>query len=407
MNRRRLLAALGGLAGTGSAIGTGAFTSVSADRDLEVQVADDADALLALSPCDGPNGDYVTTSGGTAAIDVTASNGNIDGSGVNAEATTVADGVLSIRNQGTQPVGVWLDVDPVEDGSGTDRLQFYVDGDRSTEIVGQANAVCLGVGESVCVGFSADTHGVSSTSALVTDDAMVVNADAGVGCSTGSVPGVDGGPLAHYPFDGDAVDATGNGYDGSVQGGSFIGSARLGSDALALDGEDDYVEVGGIPDGQLTEGLTVAAWIRPDALTPPGSDYGMRIVADDSNGSPGSGYALSLGDGGSGRLRFYNRGKDTISLDTGAVVSPGQWHHVAAVYDGSTPSRQIYVDGTQEAALAADTGTWQTDPGPLTIGGESDASPEQEQYFDGRIDDVRVYDRALSASEVAALASPL
>lgn len=110
MNRRTLLSALGTI-GAGGAIvtGTGAFTSVEANRDLTVSVADDANALLALRP-NGPNGDYVDTDGGTVGIDLSGNDGdgvgNQGAQGINADAVTLFEDMLLVENQGTQEVEV-------------------------------------------------------------------------------------------------------------------------------------------------------------------------------------------------------------------------------------------------------------------------------------------------------------
>lgn len=86
-------------------MGTGAFTSVSADRSVNVEVADDADALLAITPEDTPNGnEYVSTSGGTVSLDFTDTDSGA--TGINDEATTIIDDLLVIENQGTQGVYV-------------------------------------------------------------------------------------------------------------------------------------------------------------------------------------------------------------------------------------------------------------------------------------------------------------
>ena len=72
MNRRRLLAAFGAAAGASGILGTGAFTSVEADRSVSVEVADDADAFLAMERSNGPNGEFAETTGdGTIALALT------------------------------------------------------------------------------------------------------------------------------------------------------------------------------------------------------------------------------------------------------------------------------------------------------------------------------------------------
>jgi hypothetical protein len=109
MQRRKLLAGLGSLAAGGAAvIGTGAFTSVSANRGVAVNVADDSDALLSITK-DTRGGsvtananEYVDTSGQTVSLDITETDSGADG--INDDATTVIDDLLTVTNQGTQDV---------------------------------------------------------------------------------------------------------------------------------------------------------------------------------------------------------------------------------------------------------------------------------------------------------------
>lgn len=97
-----------GMIGGGGAVvsGTGAFTSVEADRDVSVAVAGDADAFLALRGI-GPNDEYVTTNNGQLGLDLTGSNPtDAGGQGVNTDAITLIKDVIEVRNQGTQEVEV-------------------------------------------------------------------------------------------------------------------------------------------------------------------------------------------------------------------------------------------------------------------------------------------------------------
>lgn len=106
-NRRKFIAGVGALAtGSAAAMGTGAFTSVEANRGLEVEVSDDADALLSIDDIDGSdNSEYVDTSGDAVSIDISSDEG---GDGLNINATTKILDLLEIKNQGTQNVYVWL-----------------------------------------------------------------------------------------------------------------------------------------------------------------------------------------------------------------------------------------------------------------------------------------------------------
>ena len=147
----------------------------------------------------------------------------------------------------------------------------------------------------------------------------------------------------------------------------------------------------------LTGDFSITAWIRTDA-----TGSGQRIFVDDANNS--GGFALSLGDPGNGRLRFFSRGVSPISLDTGTVISTSTWHHVAIVHDSTAKTRTIYVDGTAEAT-GTYTGTWGSDSGMAAIGGEIDSASEGNSNFrfDGFIDEVRVYDAALSSSQITSV----
>ncbi|MFB6123812.1 MAG: DUF1102 domain-containing protein, partial [Haloferacaceae archaeon] len=140
-----------------------------------------------------------TTKNGMMTVDMSPSSPTeYGGQGVNPDATTVFDDVFEIANQGTQPVGVWLDVAPVQNANGNPAIDFYRNGDRSTEIVGRSNAVCLDTGEKVCVGFVTRTYGLSPGDSLLAPvsngSELLVSADASIACGGGGEsPGMGGG----------------------------------------------------------------------------------------------------------------------------------------------------------------------------------------------------------------------
>jgi hypothetical protein len=190
MKRRKLLLGIGTVAGTSGVVGSGAFTSVEADRTAAVAVAGDQDAFLELEPCDSPNGEYVQMSGGLLTLDLSDDNPTTGGgTGVNPNATTVFDDVFEVRNSGTQPVGVWLDLNATPkttpDGPA---IEFYLHDDQGTPVEGQSNARCLSVGESICVGFVVRTQGIQPGESLFdpvpSGDELTINADADVACGT-------------------------------------------------------------------------------------------------------------------------------------------------------------------------------------------------------------------------------
>ena len=215
-------------------------------------------------------------------------------------------------------------------------------------------------------------------------------------------PAVDTGGsnrTGYWPLDEDsgttAVDVSGSGYDGDVNGAALGLDGILGTTAYGFD-DTAWVQLDGYPN--LDDEIAISAWI----YTTDNSEEGQRIFVDDENN--GGGYALSLGDPGTGRLRFYSRGVNPISLDTGAVIENDRWYHVTAVANTTTNERRIYVNGTLEASDGDGgyTGAWGTDSGPAAIGGEVPGG-ETANRFNGRIDEVQVYDRTLSTTEVEAL----
>ena len=141
-----MLLGLGTAAG-GLAIGTGAFTSVTADRDVEVSVVEDDDAFLALDPLDNPgNGEYAEIDDtGEFFLDLTGTDAG--GSGLNPEAVTAADDVFEVQNQGTEDIELTLtpDTDGAE-GEDISGAPLFLDQDDLADApAGSNQEVLLGV----------------------------------------------------------------------------------------------------------------------------------------------------------------------------------------------------------------------------------------------------------------------
>ena len=165
------------------------------------------------------------------------------------------------------------------------------------------------------------------------------------------------------------------------------GSGRFGG-ALSFDGVNDLVTVLDANDLDLTTGMTLEAWVRPTAIN------GFETVVLKEAGSD---LAYSLyGDNQSGRPSTSIRQGSTYYAANGTSQLPlNVWTHLAATYDGA--NLRLYVNGTQAGTLAR-TGAVNTSSGALRMGGNS----IWNEWFAGRIDEVRVYDRALSGTEIQA-----
>ena len=222
------------------------------------------------------------------------------------------------------------------------------------------------------------------------------------------------GPIAEFHMDeatwsgtaGEVLDSSGHGYDATASNGAAIGSATRAVPGTpgtcnygVFDGSNDYVAVpASFPN--LTTDFTITAWIR----TTNNAKGGQRIFIDDQNNT--GGYGFSLGDGGTGMVRFYTRAVTPVILDTPNVIQNNTWYFVAAVADIGAKTKSLYVynqAGTQLAYVTqAYTGTWGTDAGAASIGGENNASSESGPSFkfSGNLDEVGVYKGAMSAAQL-------
>ncbi len=179
-----------------------------------------------------------------------------------------------------------------------------------------------------------------------------------------------------------AYDTTTNNNHGVLTNSPTWVDGKVGEQALGFPGgSNTYTDQGDTND--QTGSFTLSAWINPDDT----SIVGQRIIAKD-NGSQG--WAVSLGDGGTGQIRFFTRETSPIATDTGNVISADSWHHVAAVFDTSEDIKTIYVNGVQEARDTGVTGDPVNNGSNLHFGKE----------FDGSIDEVRIYNKALTENEI-------
>ncbi|MDD5384998.1 MAG: hypothetical protein PHG89_08980 [Gallionella sp.] len=146
----------------------------------------------------------------------------------------------------------------------------------------------------------------------------------------------------------------------------------------------------------LTADFTVTAWIYPTNVTYVGS----RIFADDLNGSSGYGFSI---DDGAGHVGFYDRGVSPVSFPSNYALANNTWYFVAAVADITNKIRTIYVFNSAGTLLntttGAFTGTWTTGAGSVTIGST------QSYYFQGNLDEVRVYQKVLNQTALTAIAT--
>ncbi len=231
---------------------------------------------------------------------------------------------------------------------------------------------------------------VKFDSSEVTDPANVPMLNITYACECGVVCSASEStlPIAHWKLD-DAVglvaaDAEG-GHDGNlVNEPIWVFSGHVGG-ALSFDGIDDYVSVPHDDTLSMTSAFTISAWIRNDSASVANS---YRIISKESTGANDN-FWLSL----QSQAWWFGVGGSFFSPPI--TVESDRWYHLAASFDDAADQVVMYVDGAEVLSQATST-TITPNTAPVVIG----SNWEGYKVWDGLLDDVRIYNRALDASEV-------
>ena len=207
-----------------------------------------------------------------------------------------------------------------------------------------------------------------------------------------STPPPSLGLVAAYGFDegtGTSVsDRSGKGNNGVISGATWAATGRFGK-ALSFNGTNSWVTVADSASLDLMNGMTLEAWIYPTATM-----TGWRTVMMKEQPSADI-YYLSANTDINQPATGVSVGGTIRQLDAGTTIPVNAWTHLTATYDGTT--QRLYINGVQVAS-GAQTGSITTSISPLHIGGNSIWG----EYFNGYIDEVRIYNRALTTSEIQA-----
>jgi len=218
------------------------------------------------------------------------------------------------------------------------------------------------------------------------------------GCAVLLVPhgacgDVTSGLFSRYTFDADASDSVGSNHGTLENGASIVLDGERGY-VLSLDGADDYVA---LPKDNMAAGrseITVTMWIKPDEWV------SANAIYDEYGGDWDQYWQFSIAEG-----KWYTR--DSSTGPTGGrdndlslpAVPTGQWHHLAFVYSVSGGTKAVYYDGAPHGSTTMSIDTLTADRAGARVGYPCDG-----EYYDGMMDELRFYDRALTPSEIAILA---
>lgn len=208
------------------------------------------------------------------------------------------------------------------------------------------------------------------------------------------------GLVAHYLFSGNANDASGNGHDGTVYGATPT-SDRFGNpnSAYSFDGLNDYVRIPDHPQLDGMNAVTLSLWVEIDSVDRMAEVLNKWVAGD----SPLNGaYNMGIDTGGQTAFQYCTGDAYVIKISE-TTLGIGSWHHIVGVYTGTKAS--IYIDGSLAALSRNDPDSL----GPLhsitddLLIGCGNLRGDLIHFFDGSIDDVRIYSRDLSPAEIEEL----
>jgi hypothetical protein len=187
------------------------------------------------------------------------------------------------------------------------------------------------------------------------------------------------------------ADTSSFGNDGSFAG-SAVWTPGVSGTALDFTGTADIVLIPDAPALDLSDAITIAAWLKPSERA---SEYVIKKARKNSI----DGYELSLSSGGALYARFNEASSGNAYKLSSSTPYPidGSWIHLAITFDGQ--ELKLYVDGTLEDSLSAPELVIEANDLPLSIGGQDNGV----KPYDGVVDEVHLHDRALSELEIQGL----
>jgi len=312
-------------------------------------------------------------------------------------------GIGNLINIGS-PLSIWNNMCFVTEGRNT---KFYMNG----VLIGQQNTadslLCflpnmniyfggdIGGGSIEYYNGNFDDIGIWSRALSDVEVLQIFNNNSSTSsCIIGSLPlSLSRGIIAWYPFCGDAHDESEHGHDGILHG-TTLTTDRFGNSnsAYHFNGIDNYISAtdSGLPTG--TSPRSISFWVKHDSYP----------INNNSDSHPIVSYGDSLPNSANEILFYRNAGTDylryggfTSDLDVIVNYDTSTWQHIVANYDGSIST--LFMNGIQVGSGSFP--SWATSLDSLLIGTQT----PRTRFHHGSIDDVRIYNRTLDSTEIAAL----
>ncbi|HEY7310523.1 MAG TPA: Ig-like domain-containing protein [Gemmataceae bacterium] len=310
--------------------------------------------------------------------------------GVSATDTTAPTVSLSSPTSGATVGGTVTVSANASDNVAVASVQFLLDGAKYGSPLSAGpysiswNSTTVANGTHTWAAIATDPSGNQTTSAAVSFTV-----------SNTALPGL----VAAYGLDENAGttanDDSGNGNNGTLTNATWT-TGKYGSALQFTGAATSDVTINDAPSLDETTGLTVEAWVNPSTLNSIDDGWAAAVAKDNRSSSANDvSYALyaAAGTGTAPALHLDIKGKGDEGVQGTSVLALNTWTFLAGTYDSST--MKLYVNGTLVASRTM-AGSIATTTNPLHIGGDW-----SNEMFTGLIDNVRVYNRALSASEIS------
>ncbi len=224
---------------------------------------------------------------------------------------------------------------------------------------------------------------------------------------TWGTPSLTTGLMAYYPFNGNANDASGRGNNGVVSGAIPTFDRRgTPNSAYFFDGVNDNIAIASSPSLHPFNQLTITFWIRVDSI----NNNHMAILHKGGEAIlqpwlANREYAIYAKQNFSAYyFLIYSAGNEGEQHEVNSnSFFPNRWLFVAAVYDRINHTMKSYVNGVLNQQVYDSYSTFNRNDFPLTIGTEAETVWQDHSPFLGALDELRLYNRALSAEEIRAL----
>ncbi len=226
--------------------------------------------------------------------------------------------------------------------------------------------------------------GIYHLTAVVTDNENKSSSSSSVKIIVGDINTI---LVGHWEFEEDVTDASDFNNDGTISGSADFVAGKIGS-ALDFNNNQDLVTIPATSDFSITN-FTLAAWVKLPNPIP----SGWRTIVEHNRWGDNW---FGLWESNNGNMFHFRWGNDgNVTSDFTSTISADNWYHVAATFDADQRTAKLYLNGTLDKTIQ-NTGAPSEEMGKLVIGKNYDG----EEAFKGIIDDLRIYNRVLSGSEI-------